>query len=122
MGGAAFGTFAASNAFFLPDDRTRWNPASDRSGGRAQRGRKIYIHGNVSVLLRGDDMSRSQFYERMIRNSVYCPDDCRALEERPPIPGGLGKEFLITKNLGSLRSVLSEGQGTGEGGVTNGGN
>lgn len=101
---------------------TQWEQEERRKLlSRAQRGRKIYIHGNVSVLLRGDDMSRSQFYERMIRNSVYCPDDCRALEERPPIPGGLGKEFLITKNLGSLRSVLSEGQGTGEGGVTNGG-
>ena len=34
------------------------------------------------------------------------PDECRALEERDPIPGGLGKQFLVTKNLGSLESVL----------------
>lgn len=69
-----------------------------------------YIHGNPSVLLRGDDASRSQFYERMIRNSIYCPDECRSLEEKPPIPGGLGKEFLVTKNLGGLSQVL-KGEG-----------
>lgn len=41
MGGAAFGTFAASNAVFLPDDRMRLKPASDPFGGRAQWGRKL---------------------------------------------------------------------------------
>ena len=35
-----------------------------------------------------------------------CPDDARAKEEYNPIPGGLGKKFLVTKNLGSLESVL----------------
>lgn len=65
-----------------------------------------YIHGNPSVLLRGDDKSRSEFYERMIRNTVYCPDECRALEEKPPIPGGWGKHFLATKNYASLEAVL----------------
>lgn len=65
-----------------------------------------YIHGNPSVLLRGDDQTRSQFYERMIRNTVYCPDECRALEEKPPIPGGYGKRFLTTKNYASLEAVL----------------
>ena len=42
----------------------------------------------------------------MIQFGIYNPDECRALEERDPIPGGLGKEFLITKNLGSLAQVL----------------
>lgn len=73
---------------------------------RAQRGQGWYIHGNVSVLLRGDDQSRSQFYERMLRNAVYNPDECRALEERPPIPGGLGQRFFLSKNMGSLESIV----------------
>ena len=30
----------------------------------------------------------------------------RGLEERNPIPGGLGGQFLATKNLGSLESIL----------------
>ena len=80
---------------------------------RQQRGLGWYVHGNVSVLLRGDDLTRSNFYERMIRNSIYNPDECRALEEKPPIPGGLGQEFLLSKNFGSLRSIV---RGGGEGG------
>ena len=80
---------------------------------RQQRSQGWYIHGNVSVLLRGDDLTRSQYYERMIRNSIYNPDECRALEEKAPIPGGLGQEFLISKNFGSLRSVVKGGDDNG---------
>ena len=43
----------------------------------------------------------------MIQNSVYCPDDCRAFEEKDPIPGGLGQKFLATKNLASLEAVVN---------------
>lgn len=73
---------------------------------RLQRNEGWYLRGNVSVLLRGDDASRAAFYEKMIHNTVYNPDECRALEERDPIPGGLGKQFLVTKNLASLSQVL----------------
>lgn len=72
----------------------------------AQRDKGLYFRGNVSVLLRGDDKSRAEFYEKMIQSGLMNPDECRALEERNPIPGGLGKQFLVTKNLGSLESVL----------------
>ena len=71
-----------------------------------QRKEGMYFKGNVSVLMRGDDKSRSEYYEKQIQNGVMCPDECRALEERDPIPGGLGKQFLATKNLGSLESIL----------------
>ena len=56
--------------------------------------------------MRGDDLTRSQFYERMTRNAIYNPDECRALEEKAPIPGGLGQEFFLSKNMGSLRSIV----------------
>lgn len=71
-----------------------------------QRDDNWYIRGNVEVLLRADPITRATFYEKMVQNSVYCPDDCRAKEEKDPIPGGLGKRFLATKNLGSLESIL----------------
>ena len=73
---------------------------------QGQRAENWYIHGNVSVLMRGDDTTRAAFYEKMISNSVYNPDECRALEEKDPIPGGLGEQFLVTKNLGGLAQVL----------------
>ena len=67
---------------------------------------RAYIHGNVEALLRADPTTRADFYVKLIEHSVMCPDDARAKEELNPIPGGLGKEFLVTKNLGSLESVL----------------
>ena len=65
-----------------------------------------YIKGNVEVLLRADPQTRMEFYEKGIEHSIFCPDECRAKEELNPIPGGLGKRFLATKNLGSLESVM----------------
>jgi len=78
-----------------------------------QRREGLYFKGNLSVLLRGDDKSRAEYYEKMIQNSVLCPDECRSLEERNPIPGGLGGQFLATKNLGSLESVLKGDEDNG---------
>lgn len=78
-----------------------------------QREKGMYFKGNVSVLMRGDDKSRAEYYEKQIQNAVMCPDECRALEERDPIPGGLGKQFLVTKNLGSLESVLRGDENNG---------
>lgn len=78
-----------------------------------QRARGLYFRGNVAVLMRGDDKSRAEYYEKQIRNAVMNPDECRSLEERNPIPGGLGQQFLITKNLGSLESVLKGDGGNG---------
>lgn len=77
-----------------------------------QREKGIYFKGNVAALMRGDDAARAAFYEKMISFSIMNPDECRALEERNAIPGGAGKRFLITKNLGSLESVL-EGENNG---------
>ena len=71
-----------------------------------QREKGWYIRGNISVLLRGDDAARAAFYQKMVSNGLMSPDECRALEERDPIPGGLGKQFLVTKNLASLGQVL----------------
>lgn len=76
---------------------------------KPQRDKAWYIRGNVEVLLRADPKTRSEFYQKMIQNSIYCPDECRAKEELNPIPGGLGKQFLATKNLGSLESILKGG-------------
>lgn len=66
----------------------------------------VYVHGNVEALLRADPATRGDFYVKLIEHSVMCPDDARGKEELNPIPGGLGKQFLVSKNLGSLESVL----------------
>lgn len=71
-----------------------------------QRRNGWYIKGNVAVLLRADPKTRGDFYAQQIEHGTLCPDEARAMEERNPIPGGLGQRFLVTKNLGSLESVL----------------
>lgn len=78
-----------------------------------QRQKGMYFKGNLSVLMRGDDKSRAEFYQKMVSSSVYSPDECRALEELNPIPGGLGSQFLATKNLGSLESILKGEENNG---------
>ncbi|MPN28897.1 hypothetical protein SDC9_176342 [bioreactor metagenome] len=72
-----------------------------------------YLRFNVGVLLRGDNKSRAEFYAKMVSNSIYCPDDCRAFEEMNPLPDGIGAEFLVTKNMDSLKKVLKSGTGKG---------
>ena len=72
----------------------------------AQRLSGLYFKGNLSVLLRGDDKSRAEYLTKMVAYSLMSPDEARALDERNPIPGGLGQRFLATKNLASLEAVL----------------
>ena len=73
---------------------------------KKQRAENKYLRFNVGVLLRGDNKSRSEFYEKMISYGIYCPDDCRAFEEKNPLPDKLGLKFFITKNLDSLENVV----------------
>ncbi|WP_312637145.1 phage portal protein [Oscillibacter sp.] len=72
----------------------------------SQRKKNWYFKGNPSVLLRGNDDARASFFQKMVYTGIYNLDECRALDERNPIPGGLGQKFLATKNLGSLESIL----------------
>lgn len=70
----------------------------------------LYLRMNVAARLRGDNESRSRFYEKMIATSVYCPDDCRALEEKNPLPNEAGQRFFMTKNLDTIEHII-EGDG-----------
>lgn len=71
----------------------------------------MYLRMNVAARLRGDNESRSRFYEKMISFGIYSPDDCRALEEKNPWPNGLGSRFYMTKNLGTAEQIV-EGEET----------
>lgn len=88
------------------EDSYKLPTPQDRAAG-------VYIHGNVEALLRADPATRFSVYEKAIQNSIMNPDECRAKEEKNPIPGGLGQRFLATKNLGSLESVLNGGEASG---------
>lgn len=74
----------------------------------------FYLRMNVAARLRGDNESRSRFYEKMISNGVYCPDDCRAWEEKNPLPNGAGQRFFMTKNLDTIEHIIGGTAGGGE--------
>lgn len=69
-----------------------------------------YMRFNVSALMRGDDASRAKFYQMMIFCGVLCQDECRAMEERNPIPNGNGQHYFITKNLDTIENLVQGGE------------
>lgn len=46
------------------------------------------IEFNLEGLLRGDSAGRAQFYEKMVRTGIMTKNECRALENLPPVEGG----------------------------------
>lgn len=84
---------------------------------------------NVNKRMRGDPLQRMQTAALGIASSVLCPDEAREDEDRPPIPGGLGKTFLVPINSDTLKQAVEESakpaigqqdQPVGEGGQANG--
>ena len=72
----------------------------------AQLNAGFYLRMNVAARLRGDSKTRSEVYEKMIFSGVLCPDECRAMEERNPLPNGAGKQFFMTKNLATVEQII----------------
>jgi len=85
--------------------------------GLRPRGR--YMKFNADSFLRVDLMTRYKAHDLAIRDGWKSPDEIRALEELPPIPGDEGKKYLWPP----LRQQLTEEElGTGEeipGGIDN---
>lgn len=82
---------------------TQWEQENSyKALDSAQRSAGLYFKGNPSVLLRGDDKSRAEYFEKMVQSGLMCPDECRALDERNPIPGGHGQRYWMTKNMGPI--------------------
>lgn len=61
-----------------------------------------YAKYSVQGLLRGDSAARAAFYRVMREVGALNADEIRDLEDRPPIPGGKGQEYLQPANLTPL--------------------
>jgi HK97 family phage portal protein len=61
-----------------------------------------FVKFNVDGLLRGDIKSRYTAYQLALNNGFANVDEVRALEDRPPIPGGLGQKFRQPMNHAPL--------------------
>lgn len=51
-------------------------------------GKDQFAEHSVEGLLRSDSQARASFYEVMVRNGLYTRNECRELENMPPIEGG----------------------------------
>jgi len=54
----------------------------------AERLRGLSYKFNVNALLRGDIKTRAEFYFKGVRSAWFKPNEVRAFEELPPVPGG----------------------------------
>ena len=66
-----------------------------------------FVRFNVDALLRGDIKSRYEAHAIAINNGFASPDEVRAHEDLPPVPGGAGQLFRQPLNMGPLGSDQS---------------
>jgi len=70
---------------------------------------------NVNALLRGDIKTRADFYFKGIRSALFTPNEVRAWEELPPIPGG--DRLFVSRDLSPIgERPAQQNPGESEGG------
>ena len=73
---------------------------------------EYFFEFDLMNLLRGDAIKRWTAYIMGKRNGVLNADEIRAWENLNPIPDGLGKEYIIERNMQSLTELgLEKGSG-----------
>lgn len=65
--------------------------------------KRYYVRFNLAAELRGDNKSRAEYYEKMLRNGVYTINEVRELEERNRIEGG--DVHLVSLNYTTLNNL-----------------
>lgn len=63
-----------------------------------------YLRFNLSSEMRGDDQSRSNFYEKMFRNGFYSINEVRGFEDMNAVPNG--DEHFVTRNYMTLDEAV----------------
>lgn len=58
---------------------------------------RYYAEYSIEGLLRGDSAARAAYYSTMTQNGLKTRNECRALENDPPLPGG--DELTVQSNL-----------------------
>lgn len=62
-----------------------------------------YTKFNADVILRGDTKSRIETYSQAVQNGIKTPNECRAMEEDPPLEGG--DQLIVNGNYIPLTMV-----------------
>lgn len=69
---------------------------------------EMYFRLNLAAEMRGDDKSRSAFYQTMVDHGLMRVNECRRLEELDDDPNG--DVLLVTKNLTTLERLVEGGE------------
>lgn len=68
----------------------------------------VYPRFNVAGLLRGDTLARYQAYAQARTAGWLNVDEIRELEDRPPVVGGAGKDYLQPMNMVPLGTPVAD--------------
>ena len=64
-----------------------------------------YLKLNEAALLRGDNKTRAEYYQKMVGLGIYNQDECRALEDMSPLPDGTGSDYWMSKNYDTINNI-----------------
>jgi HK97 family phage portal protein len=65
----------------------------------------LFFEFLIDGQLRGDTAARTAYYVAALTNGWLCPDEVREMENRNPLPGGIGKIFTRPLNMGPAKPV-----------------
>lgn len=79
-----------------------WLAPTERRVNKELLPRDLYAKYSVEGLLRADSQARAAFYRIMREVGAFNADEIRDLEDRPPIPDGMGQGYLQPVNMQPL--------------------
>lgn len=81
-----------------------WLAPTERRITKELLARRRYAKYALQGLMRGDSAARGTWYRIMREVGALNADEIRDLEDRPPIPGGLGQAYMQPSNMQPLGS------------------
>ena len=99
-----FATDTIGGSVGLWEQHMNWRLLTDE-----ERSEGYFFKYNLNGLLRGNVKDRSAFYVAMLEHGVFSIDDVRGLEDKNPLPEGLGEVHTVQKNMQILSPELIEG-------------
>lgn len=69
-----------------------------------------YVRFDLSQRLRGDKLQRYQAYSLGVLGGWLCADDILAEEDLPPVPDGLGKNYMVPINSELLKQAMKDAE------------
>ncbi len=100
---ATFSNIEQSSLDYLGDTlqpwMVRWEQELNRKLLTPTQQDRLYFEHLADAILRTDVKSRSEAYDKAIKGGWMSPDEVRSAENRPPIPNGAGRIWLVPTNM-----------------------